>query len=68
MAVEFRLLGSVEASVDGEPVPIGYAQLQCVLAVLLVEATPRCRSTRWSTVSGRRAGCRVGRSARCSTP
>jgi hypothetical protein len=25
MAVEFRLLGSVEASVDAEPIPIGYA-------------------------------------------
>ena len=38
MAVEFRLLGAVEAYQDGEPIAIGYAQLQCVLAILLVEA------------------------------
>jgi DNA-binding SARP family transcriptional activator/Flp pilus assembly protein TadD len=38
MAVEFRLLGDVEARVDGSPVAIGYAQLRCVLAILLVEA------------------------------
>ncbi|MFC0430694.1 BTAD domain-containing putative transcriptional regulator [Kutzneria buriramensis] len=38
MAVEFRLLGEVEVYHDGEPVPIGYAQLRCMLAVLLVEA------------------------------
>lgn len=38
MTVEFRLLGHVEAAVDGTPLPIGYARLRCVLAVLLVEA------------------------------
>jgi DNA-binding SARP family transcriptional activator/tetratricopeptide (TPR) repeat protein len=37
MAAQFRLLGAVEVNVDGRPVPIGYAQLRCVLAVLLVE-------------------------------
>lgn len=38
MTVEFRLLGEVEAAVDGTPVTIGFAQLRCLLAVLLVEA------------------------------
>jgi DNA-binding SARP family transcriptional activator/tetratricopeptide (TPR) repeat protein len=38
MTVEFRLLGEVEATVDGAPVMIGFAQLRCLLAVLLVEA------------------------------
>lgn len=38
MTVEFRLLGHIEAAVDGTPLPIGYARLRCVLAVLLVEA------------------------------
>ena len=38
MAVEFRLMGEIEVYHDGAPVPIGYAQLTCVLAVLLVEA------------------------------
>jgi DNA-binding SARP family transcriptional activator/tetratricopeptide (TPR) repeat protein len=38
VAVEFRLLGEVEVYHDGESVPIGYAQLKCMLAVLLVEA------------------------------
>jgi DNA-binding SARP family transcriptional activator/Flp pilus assembly protein TadD len=38
MAVEFRLLGDVETRVDGSPIVIGYAQLRCVLAILLVEA------------------------------
>ncbi|HET9140334.1 AfsR/SARP family transcriptional regulator, partial [Actinophytocola sp.] len=38
MAVEFRLLGDVEAVIDGARVPVGYAQLRCVLAALLVEA------------------------------
>jgi DNA-binding SARP family transcriptional activator len=38
MAAEFRLLGDVEVYADGRPVAIGYLQLRCVLAVLLVEA------------------------------
>lgn len=38
MTVEFRLLGEVEATVDGAPVMIGFGQLRCLLAVLLVEA------------------------------
>ena len=38
MAVRFRLLGDVEAHVRDQPIAIGYAQLRCVLAVLLVEA------------------------------
>ncbi|WP_433271336.1 BTAD domain-containing putative transcriptional regulator [Actinosynnema sp. CS-041913] len=38
MATEFRLLGNIEAHLDGNPVNIGYAQLRTVLAVLLVEA------------------------------
>jgi len=38
MTVEFRLLGAVEAYADGKPLAIGYAQLRCVLAILLVEA------------------------------
>jgi DNA-binding SARP family transcriptional activator/tetratricopeptide (TPR) repeat protein len=37
MGTEFRLLGNIEAHVDGQPVPLGYAQLRAVLAVLLVE-------------------------------
>ncbi|HEY3872536.1 MAG TPA: BTAD domain-containing putative transcriptional regulator [Actinocrinis sp.] len=36
--MEFRLLGEVSAHVDGRPLEIGYAQLRCMLAVLLVEA------------------------------
>ncbi|RSM50760.1 SARP family transcriptional regulator [Amycolatopsis balhimycina DSM 5908] len=38
MTVEFRLLGEVEAAVDGTPVTIGFAQLRGLLGVLLVEA------------------------------
>jgi DNA-binding SARP family transcriptional activator/tetratricopeptide (TPR) repeat protein len=38
MTVQFRLIGDVEAHVRGQPIAIGYAQLRCVLAVLLVEA------------------------------
>jgi DNA-binding SARP family transcriptional activator len=38
VAVEFRLLGPVEALVDGQPVPVGYAQLRRALAVLLLDA------------------------------
>jgi DNA-binding SARP family transcriptional activator/tetratricopeptide (TPR) repeat protein len=37
VAVEFRLLGDVEALVDGQPVAVGYAQLRCALAVLLLD-------------------------------
>ena len=38
MTVEFRLLGEVEAAVDGTPITVGFAQLRCLLSVLLVEA------------------------------
>jgi DNA-binding SARP family transcriptional activator len=38
MGIEFRLLGNVEALAEGRPIPIGYPQLQAMLAVLLVEA------------------------------
>ncbi|MBE1468824.1 AfsR/SARP family transcriptional regulator [Kibdelosporangium phytohabitans] len=38
MTVRFRLLGHVEAQVDGRPIAIGYAQPRSVLAVLLIEA------------------------------
>ncbi len=36
--MEFRLLGDIEARLDGQPVALGYARLRCLLAVLLVEA------------------------------
>lgn len=38
MAVEFRLLGSVELRIDGRRVDAGPAQQRCVLVALLVEA------------------------------
>jgi DNA-binding SARP family transcriptional activator/Tfp pilus assembly protein PilF len=38
MAVEFLLLGDIEAYRDDRPIAVGYAQLRCMLAVLLVEA------------------------------
>jgi len=38
MAVEFRLLGSVEARIGGRRVDVGPPQQQCVLVALLVEA------------------------------
>ncbi|MFF0772153.1 BTAD domain-containing putative transcriptional regulator [Nonomuraea wenchangensis] len=37
MAVEFRLLGSIEAYVDGRPVDVGPARQRSLLAALLVE-------------------------------
>lgn len=36
--MEFRLLGDIEARLDGQPVALGYTRLRCLLAVLLVEA------------------------------
>jgi DNA-binding winged helix-turn-helix (wHTH) protein len=37
-AVEFRILGPLEAAVDGRPIPVGAAKPSAVLAVLLLHA------------------------------
>src|SRR5262249_52981091 len=38
MLLEFRLLGGVEILASGQSVRVGPAKLQCVLAILLVDA------------------------------
>ncbi|MEV0322481.1 AfsR/SARP family transcriptional regulator [Streptomyces sp. NPDC050658] len=37
MTVEFGLLGSIEARIDGRPAPLGHARQRAVLAALLVD-------------------------------
>ncbi|WP_219689893.1 AfsR/SARP family transcriptional regulator [Streptomyces anatolicus] len=38
MSVEFGLLGTIEARVDGHVVEVGHTRQRCVLAALLVDA------------------------------